>query len=92
MLTDAELETAKFYCKQLADYGVFLVPSGEVESWLSDLGVVGKSTDWLVAMFERMGSDSSAAAYVKPTDVDVWAFLDEVRDWLLNPNRFGIPQ
>ncbi|MBK7163041.1 MAG: hypothetical protein IPH79_11330 [Sphingomonadales bacterium] len=29
LLTDAELETAKFYCKQLADYGVFLVPSGE---------------------------------------------------------------
>jgi ABC-type cobalamin/Fe3+-siderophores transport system ATPase subunit len=90
LLEGSERETGYFYLKQLAQYGVFLVPNGEVESWLPDLQIKGKS-DWLVRMFERMGSDDANPDYVTPAKDDVWHFLVGIREWLLNSSRLGIP-
>jgi hypothetical protein len=86
-----ELETAKLYIRTLAEYGIFLVPNGEVESWLSDFNISGKSAAWLIPMFEKLGSDETADDYVRPTEGDVWEFLGLVRTWLLNSDRSGIP-
>ncbi len=76
---------------QLAKYGLFVVPGGELESWFKLLGVSGHGPGWLVAMFERLGADPSSEGYVRPSDDDVWAFMAAVKEWLVDPRRAGIP-
>lgn len=68
-----------------------MVPHGELETWLKGLGATGHGPAWLIGVFEKMGEDPNHATYVKPADDDVWAFLGQVKHWLTNPNRKGIP-
>lgn len=77
--------------RQLAVYGLFVAPVGELERWLPDLGVAGKAPDWLVAMLDRLGSDPKAADYVVPSAGDVWDFVRGVATWLADPLRKGMP-
>lgn len=84
-------ETARNLLQKLAEYGLFVVDRGELESWLPELRVPGKGPAWLIAMFERMGDDPESATYVRPTEGDVWAFVDCMRQWLTNAQRKGIP-
>jgi len=74
---------------QLRQYGIFVVRNGEVESWLSNLGVKSKKAAWTVEMLERLGDDPSNAAYVKPAADDVWDFTREVVRWVKDPGRKG---
>lgn len=73
----------------LAEHGVFVVPRGELENWLPELGIPGKKTDWTVAMMDRLGSDPSDMSYVRPQDGDVWEFMRKVVAWVRNPARKG---
>ena len=91
LLKDGELATAEAYLGQLEDYGIFLVPRGEVECWLGLFGIKGHAAEWLIPMFERMGEDGSDPDYVTPGTDDVWAFLQSIRKWLLDPERRGMP-
>lgn len=74
----------------LAEYGIFVVPGGELESWLKPLGCSGHGPGWLVQMFSKMGSDPSDSLYVKPSNGDVWDFLRSIQSWVSNPKRKGI--
>ena len=74
---------------QLRQYGIFAVRNGEVKSWLPDLGIKSKKAAWTVEMLERLGSDPSDAAYVKPAAGDVWEFMREVVRWVKDPGRKG---
>lgn len=78
---------------QLADYGLFVVPGGELESWLKCLGVSSSKhgPGWLIEIFSRMGEDPTSADYVTPGNGDVWKFISHVRTWLADPQRKGIP-
>ena len=69
---------------------MFVVPRGEVESWLPELGVTGRGPQWLIEMFRRMGSDQTDANYVRPNDTDVWAFMRGVGRWLQDRSRQGM--
>lgn len=60
--------------QKLEEYGLFVVPNGEIETWLSNLGVVGHGTDWLIRMFSILGSDLNDVNYVKPASNDVMDF------------------
>jgi ABC-type cobalamin/Fe3+-siderophores transport system ATPase subunit len=91
LLGAADREAASNLLERLAEYGLFAVPHGELESWLKNLGATGHSPAWLISIFEKMGEDPTGASYVKPWDDDVWAFLGQVRRWLTNPTRKGIP-
>ena len=77
--------------RELALYGLFIVPRGELESWLSALDVsrTPKRT-WVVRMLRRLGSDPNTATYVKPASGDVWRFLDSIERWVGDPNRLGM--
>jgi ABC-type cobalamin/Fe3+-siderophores transport system ATPase subunit len=92
VLPNAEKQAAKDLFNQLAQYGLFVVPGGELESWLKPLGATGHGPSWLIDIFERMGEDPNNATFVRPGTDDVWHFLSLVRDWLLNPTRSGIPE
>lgn len=82
-------ELAESLLCQLATYGLFLVPSGELESWLPELGVGGKSRDWLKSIFNKMGRSGSNAGYLKPEVGGVWKFIDDIAAWVGNPARLG---
>lgn len=91
ILTDAEKEAAENLISQLNDYGVFVVPGGELESWQKNLGATGHGPPWLIDIFEKMGSDPVSTNYVKPSDDDVWRFISVIKRWLVSPQRKGIP-
>jgi ABC-type uncharacterized transport system YnjBCD ATPase subunit len=77
---------------ELADYGIFAVPVGELEHWLPSVGVTAKRKhDWIVEMLTKLGSNPSRADYVEPGRGDVWKFIDTVGAWTADPSRCGTP-
>ena len=92
VLSKAENDAASDYFDQLDAYGAFVVRKGELESWLRQIGIGGHGPSWLVPMFEALGEDPNSCSYVHPAEDDVWAFLDGVSKWLLDPRRKGIPE
>lgn len=91
ILSGAERQAAEDLLNQLRQYGVFVIPGGELESWMKGLGATGHGPSWLIDIFERMGEDPGNANYVRPGTDDVWAFLRDIRSWLADPTRKGIP-
>ena len=85
-------EALQNFFDKLADYGLFVVPNGELESWLTELSASGHGPNWLVEIFEKMGEDPTSENYLKPKDNDVWNFIDLISAWFLNPRRKGIPK
>lgn len=77
----------------LAQLGIFVVPGGEVESWLSQLlpgGIQPSKQEWLNTIFEALGADPNGR-YVHPAAGDVWEFMRSIAQWIDDPNRQGIP-
>jgi putative AbiEii toxin of type IV toxin-antitoxin system/OLD-like protein len=85
------LEGAKNLLRRLSEYGIYVVPGGEVEAWLKPLGATGHGPSWLIKMFELMGENPESTAYTKPSTDDVWKFMSDVRTWLADPLRKGLP-
>jgi len=91
VLSPSDREACSNFFAKLADYGIFIVPYGEIESWLQGLSVSRNKATWLTTIFQAMGEDPSAATYVRPSSGDVWDFIGSIRNWVVNPNRKGIP-
>lgn len=89
-----EQEACNNFLDQLEEYGIFVVRHGELESWLTHLNVPKRShgPSWLIDIFEKMGDNPDSSDYVKPSNGDVWAFIGNVKDWISNQSRKGIPQ
>jgi ABC-type thiamine transport system ATPase subunit len=90
-LTADDRACAEALIKTVEEYGVFIVPFGEVEKWLKGLHVDASKRNWLPAMFDRLGSDPESLGYVKPEAGDVWDFVRSVGSWIGNPRRKGMP-
>ena len=91
ILSDADREAAHNLFNQLAEYGLFVVDSGELESWLRHLQATGHGPRWLIDIFEKMGENPDDSGYVTPETGDVWAFVERIGTWLKCPARKGIP-
>lgn len=91
VLTGQDREAAENLFNSLSKYGTFVVPKGELESWLKALSATGHGPSWLISVFEAMGEDPEHSSYLKPGDDDVWAFMRSVKTWLSDPKRKGIP-
>jgi methylmalonyl-CoA mutase cobalamin-binding subunit len=91
LLEGKHAESCRALLDQLAAYGIFVVPNGEVESWLPALGGHIPKNDWLAHVFEAMGADPDAAGYVRPAKDDVWEFLRRISKWVHNAARLGMP-
>lgn len=91
ILQPSDQESARSLLGQLQSYGIFVVPGGELECWLPQLGASGHGPSWLVDIFEKMGEDPDSSGYVRPGDDDVWLFVSSIKDWLINSERTGIP-
>jgi predicted ATPase len=90
-LSGADRETCENLLSHLADYGIFIVPRGEVEKWLPDFNITGHGPTWLEKLFSAMGSDPMDGNYVRAGTDDVWAFISQVGSWIANPARRGMP-
>ncbi|HSU13795.1 AAA family ATPase [Longimicrobium sp.] len=73
-----------------AEYGLFIVPTGELECWLPELEVGGHGPEWLTAVFQKMGTDPGSADYQRPGSGGVWRFVQRVAQWIANPRRKGM--
>jgi ABC-type cobalamin/Fe3+-siderophores transport system ATPase subunit len=91
ILQPQDREAAENLIDDVGNYGIFVVPGGELESWMKALNVGGHGPSWLIDIFQRMGVDTSSADYVRPQANDVWLFLSRIKNWLVDPNRRGIP-
>jgi hypothetical protein len=91
ILSGKDKQAAEDLLDQLRQYGVFVVPGGELESWMKSLGASGHGPAWLIEVFKRMGEDSASQKYVQSDEADVWAFVNQIRKWLVDPARKGIP-
>lgn len=83
-------EAAENMLRSLAEYGLFVVPGGELEVWLQEMGAKGHGPSWLKGIFAAMGDDPSKETYVHPSEHDVWKFIDDISAWFNNPNRRGL--
>jgi hypothetical protein len=91
-LKSSDRAIARTLFKDLGDHGIFIVPVGELESWLPGLGVPRSSkAKWIVDIFSALGSSPKSKSYVKPSTGDVWKFFDDVGEWIRDPNRLGLP-
>ena len=75
-----------------AEYGIFIVPTGELECWLPELEVGGHGPEWLTAVFEKMGTDPGAPDYQHPGEGGVWRFMKRVAAWIADPRRKGMAE
>lgn len=92
LLDNGEKESCISFFKLVNEYGIFIVPNGELESWLSDsVKASGHGPGWLLKVFEQMGEDPSNPSYIKPCEGDVWDFIGQIKNWTVNQERKGIP-
>ena len=91
ILARKDKEAANNLFGRLEEYGIFVVRKGELEVWLPELGASGHGPKWLVDIFGRMGDDPNHADFLHPGENDVWSFVSEIRKWLIDPNKKGIP-
>lgn len=89
LLRTADQATCRHLFEQLAQYGIFILPEGELESWLRPLGATGHGPTWLVDIFARMKSAPEQDGYVSPSDSDVWEFMRSIAMWIRDPARLG---
>lgn len=91
LLATQNQESANNYFDQLMNYGVFVVRYGELEYWLKNTGATGHGPSWLLNVFALMGEDPDESKYLNPSSGDVWDFIGEIKKWIINNNRKGIP-
>jgi predicted ATPase len=91
ILAGSENEAGNNLANELSRYGLFMLRNGEIESWLTDLGIKSHGTNWLIPIFEKMGEDPNSSSYVAPKNGDVWDFIGEIRSWLTSPIPCGVP-
>jgi hypothetical protein len=80
---------AQRFLDRLADYGLLLVPVGEMESWFREMGIPGHGSHWLVRFFSRIGRTPFDSDYLAPRADGVWDFIDRISRWIGNPDRLG---
>lgn len=82
----------KTFLKALAGFGIFVVPNGELESWLTNIGVqpTNNKKYWLLNVFEALGGDPECGEYIVPTNEDIWEFIRNIASWINNPSRNGL--
>jgi len=91
ILTGPDKEACENFFEQLYEYGILIVPGGELESWLPNLNASGHGPKWLINIFEKMGDSPDEPNYLQPSDGDVWDFVGKAKRWLSDNSRKGIP-
>ena len=91
LLSTSDKEACNNLFQKLSEYGIFIVPNGELETWLPELDVERTKSRWLLSIFDKMGDDPNVKGYCKPRPGDVWDFVGEIAKWVMMVDRKGIP-
>ncbi len=91
LLKGQDREACENLFSQLRDYGILIVPGGELESWLKNLSASGHGSKWLIDMFAKIGDIPEDPNYLHPSSGDVWDFIGLAKSWLTDGKRRGIP-
>jgi len=75
------------FIEKMSKKGLFIVPVGEMEQWLSCCKINVRKDKWLEKIFDEMVNTS-----IKPSNNDVWKFVNDIGEWTNNSNREGMPQ
>jgi hypothetical protein len=86
---DSDKAAVRSAIGRLGEYGIFVVPAGELEQWLPTLGIAKKKT-WVTEVLGLLGTRGDSV-YVEPGKGDVWEFMETVARWLNAPDRKGMP-
>jgi ABC-type polar amino acid transport system ATPase subunit len=89
-LNAADRDVAATLLCTLRQYGIFVVPVGELERWLACFSISGPKSEWLGRMLERLGTDPEDSAYVQAGESDVWGFLTGIAQWVNDSHRKGL--
>jgi hypothetical protein len=90
-LPKEEKEAAQMLIDNVAKYGIFVVPVGELEQWFPQLKSRGdrpRKSHHVPWVFELMNTDPDLFPI---TEDDVWKFVGEIGAWISDPERKGIP-
>jgi methionyl-tRNA synthetase len=71
---------------KLKQYGMFIVPVGELEDWFANKTIQDATGIWLVDVLQHMEN-----AQFKPGNDEIWKFVRLVNEWISNPKRLGMP-
>lgn len=74
----------------LNEYGLFIVPNGELESWLPEINASGKKNDWVIDALTILNNPSHSENYKHEIKGDVWDFMKKIISWISNPIRKGL--
>ena len=71
---------------KLKKYGIFVVPTGTLESWSLDLFDESfEKSHWLENVLEKLDSELLLLSEKK-----IWSFITDLNIWLTNPDRLGM--
>ncbi|CAN5117866.1 hypothetical protein BH24ACT16_BH24ACT16_11210 [soil metagenome] len=90
-LPDSEKEDVQNLINATAEYGIFIVPVGELERWFHrthSLPGQPRKSSWVPWILDLMNTRPELFAVEED---DIWAFLRKVGGWIENPERKGIP-
>jgi len=86
ILTGNEKTAAKKFLKEATKYGIFIVPTGDVESWSQNL--LNQSFEkgiWLVNVLEALEDK-----HPELDGTEIKEFFKGIKTWIENPNRLGV--
>lgn len=75
---------------QLAEYGLFLLPVGVYENWLTPLGWPEKGAKLLGKYFLLIASTNADPMTLLPIDAPIWRFMNDIAHWISNPTPLGL--
>ena len=75
------------FLNALALYGVFIVPTGELESWTPTLD---KGKSWDDGWLEKIGLPEEKD-FDNCWGFNKWSFINKIAEWIKNPQRSGMP-
>ncbi len=71
------------FVDNLKEFGIFIVPKGELEQWLKDKDY-DESQEEFIAILKKIDRTSI------PTNDDVWKFIEDINIWISNPKKKGM--
>ncbi|MEO1101172.1 MAG: ATP-binding protein, partial [Pseudomonadota bacterium] len=90
-LASSDEDAAQTLFRNLAKYGMFVCDVGEMERWLAKEDVKGSKTDWTISILDKLGISEGIPGHVSVTEHDVWGFVRNIRSWIQEGSRHGMP-
>jgi len=83
---ETEKDDVKNLIDTLSNYGLFVVPTGALESWIPGLK---KGPEWHNGWLKNVG-DPAVDSFNSWWGLNKWSFMHKIAEWINDPNRKGV--